>query len=308
MTLYLAIFRQGQSTFQAILSGTGAIYENNLFMANLFDFLSLKPQMSAAGGYRRLSVPLSGGIDFRGVGFRYPESEDWAIRDINLSIHPREKIALVGPNGAGKTTLIKLLSRLYDPTEGTILIDNIDIREIDPLQLRQKIGVIFQDFVRYHLPVSENIGFGQIDALDRMDRIIDSARKSGAHSTIEKLPDGYQTMLGRWFRGGHELSLGQWQKIALARAFMRDAEILVLDEPTASLDAQTEYEIFQRFRDLTVGKMAILISHRFSTVRMADRIVVIQQGRIAEIGSHNQLLKQQGIYAHLFSMQAEGYR
>jgi ATP-binding cassette, subfamily B, bacterial len=188
------------------------------------------------------------------------------------------------------------------------LIDGIDIRELDPLDLRQRIGVIFQDFVRYHLAASENIGVGQIEALDRLEQIIESARKSGAHSIIENLPDGYQTMLGRWFHGGHELSVGQWQKIALARAFMRDAEILVLDEPTASLDAETEYEIFRRFQELTVGKMAILISHRFSTVRMADRIVVIQEGRIAEIGSHHELLNQGGIYGHLFSLQAEGYR
>ena len=308
MTLYLTIFRQGQSTFQAILSGVGSIYENNLFMANLFDFLGLKPQMGVAARNQRLPVPLRRGIEFRGVGFRYPDSEEWALRDIDLTIRPGEKIALVGPNGAGKTTLIKLLSRLYDPTEGTILIDGIDIRELDPLDLRQRIGVIFQDFVRYHLAASENIGFGQIEALDRLEQIIESARKSGAHSIIENLPDGYQTMLGRWFHGGHELSVGQWQKIALARAFMRDAEILVLDEPTASLDAETEYEIFRRFQELTVGKMAILISHRFSTVRMADRIVVIQEGRIAEIGSHHDLLNQGGIYGHLFSLQAEGYR
>ena len=308
MTLYLTIFRQGQSTFQGILSGIGSIYENNLFMANLFDFLGLKPQMKVAAGTQKLPVPLRQGIEFLGVGFRYPDSEEWALRDIDLTIHPGEKIALVGPNGAGKTTLIKLLSRLYDPTEGTILIDGIDIRELDPLDLRQRIGVIFQDFVRYHLAASENIGFGQIEALNRLEQIIESARKSGAHSIIENLPDGYQTMLGRWFHGGHELSVGQWQKIALARAFMRDAEILVLDEPTASLDAETEYEIFRRFQELTVGKMAILISHRFSTVRMADRIAVIQEGRIAEIGSHHDLLNQGGIYGHLFSLQAEGYR
>jgi ATP-binding cassette subfamily B protein len=308
MTLYLTIFRQGQSTFQGILSGIGSIYENNLFMANLFDFLGLKPQMKIAAGTQKLPVPLRQGIEFLGVGFRYPDSEEWALRDIDLTIHPGEKIALVGPNGAGKTTLIKLLSRLYDPTEGTILIDGIDIRELDPLDLRQRIGVIFQDFVRYHLAASENIGFGQIEALNRLEQIIESARKSGAHSIIENLPDGYQTMLGRWFHGGHELSVGQWQKIALARAFMRDAEILVLDEPTASLDAETEYEIFRRFQELTVGKMAILISHRFSTVRMADRIAVIQEGRIAEIGSHHDLLNQGGIYGHLFSLQAEGYR
>ena len=308
MTLYLTIFRQGQSTFQGILSGIGSIYENNLFMANLFDFLGLKPQMKVAAGTQKLPVPLRQGIEFLGVGFRYPDREEWALRVIDLTIHPGEKIALVGPNGAGKTTLIKLLSRLYDPTEGTILIDGIDIRELDPLDLRQRIGVIFQDFVRYHLAASENIGFGQIEALNRLEQIIESARKSGAHSIIENLPDGYQTMLGRWFHGGHELSVGQWQKIALARAFMRDAEILVLDEPTASLDAETEYEIFRRFQELTVGKMAILISHRFSTVRMADRIAVIQEGRIAEIGSHHDLLRKGGIYGHLFSLQAEGYR
>jgi len=308
MTLYLSIFRQGQSTFQSILAGVGNIYENNLFMAHYFEFLELKPQMQVATPAEKLPASLIRGIEFRGVGFRYPESDEWVLRGIDLKILPGEKIALVGHNGAGKTTLIKLLSRLYDPTEGTILIDGTDIRELDPLDLRQKIGVIFQDFVRYHLPVSENIGFGQIEAADRMDKIVDSARKSGADAMIENLPQGYQTMLGRWFHGGHELSLGQWQRVALARAFMRDAEILVLDEPTASLDAQTEYEIFQHFKELTDGKMAILISHRFSTVRMADRIVVIEGGRVAENGSHEELLRREGIYARLFSMQAEGYR
>jgi ATP-binding cassette, subfamily B, bacterial len=308
MTLYLSIFRQGQTTFQSILAGIGNIYENNLFMAHYYEFLDLKPEMQVAAPARKLSPLLSRGIEFRGVGFRYPDSEEWVLRGVDLKIGPGEKIALVGHNGAGKTTLIKLLSRLYDPTEGAILLDGADIREIDPLELRQKIGVIFQDFVRYHLPVSENIGFGQIEDAERMDKIVESARKSGADAMIENLPEGYQTMLGRWFHGGHELSLGQWQRVALARAFMRDAEILVLDEPTASLDAQTEYEIFQHFKELTDGKMAILISHRFSTVRMADRIVVIQGGSIAEMGSHEELLRSEGIYARLFSMQAEGYR
>jgi len=308
MTLYLTIFRQGQSTFQSILAAVGNIYENNLFMANYFEFLDITPQMCVAAPANKLPVSMTRGIEFRGVGFRYPENDEWVLRDIDLKIRPGEKIALVGHNGAGKTTLIKLLSRLYDPTEGSILIDGIDLRDIDPLALRQKIGVIFQDFVRYHLPARENIGFGQIEAADDMEAIIESARKSGAHSMIENLPEGYETMLGRWFHGGHELSLGQWQRIALARAFMRDAEILVLDEPTASLDAQTEYEIFRHFQELTEGKMAILISHRFSTVRMADRIVVIQDGRITEAGSHQELVRQEGVYARLFAMQAEGYR
>jgi ATP-binding cassette subfamily B protein len=308
MTLYLAIFRQGQSTFQSILSAVGNIYENNLFMANFFEFLCLEPLMKITGQKRKLSLPLRGGIEFRDVGFRYPDSQEWALRGVNLIIRPGEKIALVGHNGAGKTTLIKLLSRLYDPSEGSILIDGIDIRDLDPLELQQTIGVIFQDFVRYHLPVRENIGFGQIDAMDDDERIAAAARKSGAHAVAEELPEGYETMLGRWFHDGHELSLGQWQKVALARAFMRDAEILVLDEPTASVDARTEYEIFQNFKALTEGKMAILISHRFSTVRMADRIAVIQDGRIAELGTHDELLRRAGTYAELFSMQAEGYR
>jgi ATP-binding cassette, subfamily B, bacterial len=308
MTLYLAIFRQGQSTFQSILSAMGNIYENNLFMANFFEFLCLEPRMKIARQQRKLPRPLRGGIEFREVGFRYPGSEEWALRGVNLIIRPGEKIALVGHNGAGKTTLIKLLSRLYDPTEGSILIDGIDIRDLDPLELQQRIGVIFQDFVRYHLPVRENIGFGQIDAMDDVGRIAAAARKSGAQEVVEELPEGYETMLGRWFHDGHELSLGQWQKIALARAFMRDAEILVLDEPTASVDARTEYEIFQNFKALTEGKMAILISHRFSTVRMADRIAVIEEGRIAELGTHDELLRREGTYAELFSMQAEGYR
>jgi ATP-binding cassette subfamily B protein len=277
-------------------------------MANFFDFLRLEPRMKTNGQGRKLPRPLRGGIEFRGVGFRYPDSDEWALRGVDLAIRPGEKIALVGHNGAGKTTLIKLLSRLYDPTEGSILIDGIDIRDLDPLELQQRIGVIFQDFVRYHLPVRENIGFGQIDAMDDAERIAAAARKSGAQAVVEELPLGYETMLGRWFHDGHELSLGQWQKIALARAFMREAEILVLDEPTASVDARAEYEIFQNFKTLTEGKMAILISHRFSTVRMADRIAVIQGGSIVELGTHEELLRREGVYAELFSMQAEGYR
>jgi ATP-binding cassette subfamily B protein len=308
MTLYLAIFRQGQATFQNILYAVSSIYENNLFMSNFFEFLGMTPQLAIAAKPKVLPATLRCGIEFRDVGFRYPDNDAWVLRRVNLIIRPGEKIALVGHNGAGKTTLIKLLSRLYDPTEGAILIDGIDLRDVDPLALRQKIGVIFQDFVRFHLPVKENIGFGQIDAAADLDRIVTSARKSGADTVIDRLPDGYDTMLGRWFSGGHELSLGQWQKVALARAFMREAEILVLDEPTASVDAQSEYEIFCHFQELTAGKMAILISHRFSTVRMADRIAVIEGGSVIEIGSHKELIDRNGTYARLFSMQAEGYR
>ena len=257
-----------------------------------------------------LSLPLriERGIEFRNVSFRYTDQTDYALRNVNLTIKPGEKIALVGANGAGKTTLVKLLTRLYDPSEGQIVIDGIDLRELDPKDLQKRIGVIFQDFVRYHLPARENVGFGQIEALDDEPRIVDSATRSGAHPTITALPNGYDTMLGRWFERGHELSGGEWQKVALARAFMREAEVLVLDEPTASLDALNEYAVFQRFRELTDHKIAILISHRFSTVRMADRIVVIEDGRITELGTHQELLKLGGTYAKLFTIQAEGYR
>ncbi|MBI1802141.1 MAG: ABC transporter ATP-binding protein, partial [Chloroflexi bacterium] len=232
----------------------------------------------------------------------------YALHDVNLTIRPGEKVALVGPNGAGKTTLIKLLTRLYDPTEGQILLDGVDLREYDLGELRQRIGVIFQDFVRYHLPASENVGFGQIEALDDRPRIVGAAQKSGAHSVIDALPEQYETMLGRWFSKGRDLSGGEWQKIALARAFMRDCEVLVLDEPTAALDAENELKVFQQFRELTIGKTAVLISHRFSTVRMADRIFVIDHGALTEQGTHEELLALGGTYARLFTLQAESYR
>ena len=251
---------------------------------------------------------LKQGLEFRHVWFRYPGRADWALRDLNLVVAPGEKLALVGQNGAGKTTLIKLLTRLYDPTEGQVLLDGVDLREYDPDELRSRIGVIFQDFVRYQLSAKENIGFGQIDRLDDQARLLSSAERGGADEVVAELPEGMETMLGRWFDKGHELSGGQWQKIALSREFMRDSEVLVLDEPTAALDAEREYEIFQRFRDLTAGKIAVLISHRFSTVRMADRIAVVENGQISELGSHDELLARGGTYARLFEMQAEGYR
>jgi ATP-binding cassette subfamily B protein len=277
-------------------------------MSNLFAFLELKAQMPVAARPIDLPRPIAHGVEFKHVSFKYPDRDEYALRDVSLTIKPGEKIALVGANGAGKTTFVKLMTRLYDPSEGQVLIDGIDLREVDPKDLQKRIGVIFQDFVKYYLPARENVGFGQIDQLENEPRIVDSATRSGADPTIRSLPQGYDTMLGKWFERGHDLSGGEWQKVALARAFMREAEVLVLDEPTASLDALNEYAIFQRFRELTDNKIALLISHRFSTVRMADRIVVLDGGRIIETGSHAELLALGGEYAKLFTIQAEGYR
>jgi ATP-binding cassette subfamily B protein len=253
-------------------------------------------------------------IVFENVSFHYPGAAVPALQEINLVLRPGEKIALVGENGAGKTSLVKLLARLYDPTSGRITFDGHDLRELDTDSLHRRIAIIFQDFAHYHLTARENIGFGQVEALDDTVRIRAAARRSGADAEIEKLPAGYETTLGRWFVGpgerddSHDLSIGQWQKVALARAFMRDAPVLVLDEPTASLDARAEYDIFQRFQSLAADRTTVLISHRFSTVRMADRILVLDGGRIIEQGSHAELLALGGRYAQLFNMQAEGYR
>ncbi|NJL04292.1 MAG: ABC transporter ATP-binding protein [Chloroflexaceae bacterium] len=308
MTLYLTVFRQSQMTMQGIFGSFGRLFESGLFLNNLFDFLALQPRMAISANPQRVPRPLQHGIELRDVSFRYPDKEEWSLRHINLIIRPNEKLALVGANGAGKTTLIKLLTRLYDPTEGQILLDGVDLREYDLDDLRRTIGVIFQDFVHYHATVSDNIGFGQIEHLGDQQRISSAAIRGGAEPVIAGLPDGYATMLGKWFTEGQELSGGQWQKIALGRAFMREGEVLVLDEPTAALDAEREYEIFQSFRELTAGRIAILISHRFSTVRMADRIVVLENGHLIEMGTHADLLACDGTYARLFNMQAEGYR
>jgi len=308
MTLYLSVFRSSQGMFEAILTGVNKLYENGLFMSNLFAFLELQPQMVRSAQALPVPSTFRQGIEFRHVSFKYTGQSDWALHDVNMTIKPGEKIALVGQNGAGKTTLIKLLTRLYDPTEGQILLDGVDLRDYDLEGLRRQIGVIFQDFVRYHLTASENVGFGQIEALQDRPRIVGAAQKSGADPVIAGLPEGYETTLGRWFSKGRDLSGGEWQKIALGRAFMRDCALLVLDEPTAALDAENELRVFQKFRELVADKMAVLISHHFSTVRMADRIFVIEDGHISEQGSHTELLAQGGTYARLFTLQAESYR
>jgi ATP-binding cassette subfamily B protein len=245
---------------------------------------------------------------FEDVGFRYPNAERWAVRHLSFTLHAGEVLALVGENGAGKTTLVKLLARLYDPDEGRILLDGYDLREYDIDQLRAHIGVIFQDFVRYHLSAAENIAVGQIDAREDRLRIVEAARRSMADDVIRGLPGGYDQVLGKRFKKGIDLSGGEWQKVAIARAYMRDADLLILDEPTAALDARAEFEVFQRFKELSAGKTAVLISHRFSTVRMADRILVLEAGQIEEVGSHEQLLAAGHRYAELFELQAAGYR
>jgi ATP-binding cassette subfamily B protein len=308
MTLYLGIARASQSNFSSVFSGLSNLYENGLFLSNLFSFLALEPKMMPPANPTPTPEKILHGIEFRNVSFKYEGSDEWALKDVNLSMHPGEKVALVGMNGAGKTTLIKLLTRMYDPTEGSITLDGVDLRDMDLKELHKKIGVIFQDFVRYHLSAAENVGFGQIDEMEDVERVIRSAKKSGAHELIEAMPEGYETVLGRWFHSGRELSGGEWQKVALARAFMRDCEVLVLDEPTAALDAINEMRVFQQFRELTEDKLAVIISHRFSTVRMADRIFVIEAGQIVEEGTHEELLRLGGRYARLFTLQAESYK
>jgi ATP-binding cassette subfamily B protein len=307
MTMYLMLFRQGQSAVSAILSAVGGMYEDNLYLSTLYDYLET-PVDGTKGVAVRGPHP-EDGIRFEKVSFTYPGAEQPTLVDIDLHIRPGESLALVGENGSGKTTLIKLLTRLYTPTAGRILLDGRDLREWDEAALRDRIGVIFQDFTRYQLMLGENIGAGDVRHFEDEERWREAGEKGMAAPIVASLPQGYRTPLGKWFNDGRELSGGQWQKIALSRAFMRSrADILVLDEPTSAMDAAAEATIFEHFRTLTRGRIAILISHRFSTVRMADQIVVIENGRIIERGSHDELMRQNGHYSHLFSLQAKGYR
>jgi ATP-binding cassette subfamily B protein len=307
MTMYLVLFRQGQSAVSAILTSVSGMYEDNLYLSNLYEYLE-QPVTSRRGDALKGPEP-ERGLEFENVSFTYAGATEKALSDISLQIRPGESLALVGENGSGKTTLIKLLTRLYDPTGGRILLDGLDLQEWDVEALRQRVGVIFQDFGRYQFSVGENIGAGDVRHIDDRERWKDAATTGLAAPFIEEMPDSYETQLGRWFKGGRELSGGQWQKIALSRAFMRsDADILVLDEPTASMDASSEAEVFEHFRTASSSKMTILISHRFSTVRAAAQIVVIHQGRVLERGDHESLLAENGQYAHLFNLQAKGYK
>ena len=306
MTMYLMLFRQGQAAVSAMLSAIGGMYEDNLYLSTLYEYLETPVRV---GGGAAVQGPDSrDGIRFEAVSFTYPGADAPTLHDINLHIRPGESLALVGQNGSGKTTLIKLLTRLYAPDQGRILLDGLDLAQWNENALRQRIGVIFQDFARYQMLVGENVGAGDVTRFEDRERWREASDKGMASAFIDSLPQGFETQLGKWFKDGRELSGGQWQKIALARAFMREqADILVLDEPTAAMDAQAEATIFEHFSAMSSQRIVILISHRFSTVRMAEQIVVIQDGRIIEHGNHAQLLAQAGHYAHLFALQAKGY-
>jgi ATP-binding cassette subfamily B protein len=308
LTFLAGSFRQSRDLIQRVLLSLSQVFEQSLYLDDLFTFLAIEPRIRPAPGARAVPTPIRQGFVFEGVGFRYPGAEQWAVRGLSFTLAPGERIALVGENGAGKTTLVKLLARLYDPTEGRILLDGVDLREYDLFSLRRNVGVIFQDFVRYDFLLRENIAVGNIGRLEDQPSIEGAAGRSLADTVARRLAGGYAQMLGRRFEGGVDLSGGEWQKVALARAYMRDAQLLILDEPTAALDARAEYEVFLRFSELTKGRMAVLISHRFSTVRMADRILVLRGGELVEQGTHAELLALGGLYSELFQLQAAGYR
>jgi ATP-binding cassette subfamily B protein len=321
LTFLAASFRQSRDLIQSLLMSASGIYEQSLYLKDLFDFFDMQPSIRSKPGALAVPKPIRHGFVFEDVGFKYPGSEHWAVRHLSFAIRPGERVALVGENGAGKTTLTKLLARLYDPSEGRILLDGVDLREYGLDDVRHAIGVIFQDFVRYDMRFDENVGVGEVEDVRQYldaeptqtngqppEAIARAAEKSLAASLLPRLPASYRQMLGRRFDDGVDLSGGEWQKVALARAYMRDAQLLILDEPTAALDARAEYDVFVRFNALMAGRMAVVISHRFSTVRMADRIVVLTKGEIVEQGTHEELVASSGLYAELFSLQAAGYR
>ncbi|MBS1529790.1 MAG: ABC transporter ATP-binding protein [Bacteroidetes bacterium] len=308
LTFLAGSFRQLRTLLEGILSRFTTVSQGAIFLSDFFEFFEIQPKIHNMRGARPFPNPIRQGFTFENVGFQYLNSDRWANRNLNFTLRPMEKLALVGENGAGKSTLVKLLARLYDPTEGRILLDGYDLKEYELTELRQHIGIIFQDFLRYQMTFSQNIAAGNIDEQGNGELIKASARQSLADELAQKLPGGYDQMLGKRFSEGVELSGGEWQKVAIARAYMRDAQLLILDEPTSALDARAEYQVFERFTELTRGKMAVLISHRFSTVRMADRIVVLDKGEIVEIGSHEELLANGGRYAELFRLQAMGYQ
>ncbi|AOX01382.1 ABC transporter ATP-binding protein [Moorena producens PAL-8-15-08-1] len=308
LVLYHQALQRGQNNIRALLTSISGLYEDNLFLGNLYEFLDLKPNVVEPTYPKPIPHSMSRGIVFDHVSFQYGTTTRKALTNINLTVRPGETIALVGENGSGKTTLIKLLCRLYDPTAGSITIDGIDIRNFKIADLRRQISVIFQDYAKYNFTAKENIWLADIDLPRDHETIIDAARRSGADEVITSLPQGYNTMLGKLFDQGEELSIGQWQKIALARAFLRDSQVIVLDEPTSAMDPKAEYEVFMKFRELIEDQAAILITHRLSTVKMADRIYVMDQGSIVESGTHAELMQLDGTYAHLFETQAKNYR
>ncbi|MEL6561110.1 MAG: ABC transporter ATP-binding protein [Bacteroidota bacterium] len=308
LTFLAGSFMRFRMILEGALNRFSRITEGALYLKDFFEFFEIQPKILAPEQAVPMPQKITKGFEFVNVGFKYEGTEKWAVRNLSFKLDAGEKLALVGENGAGKTTLVKLLARLYDPTEGQILLDGVDLRKYDPVAYNKSVGVIFQDFVRFSFKAGLNIAVGKIDEKDKMESIEHAADKSLAAEVIAGLPEKYDQMIGRRFKDGVDLSGGQWQKIALARAYMRDAQLMILDEPTAALDARAEHEVFQRFIDLTRNKTSVLISHRFSTVRMADRILVLKGGTVDEIGSHEELLAKEGLYAYLFKLQAKGYQ
>jgi ATP-binding cassette subfamily B protein len=308
LTFLSGSFLRLRGLLEQFLTGFSTVAGQAMYLDDFFSFFEIKPEIVSPANPRPFPQRILEGFVFQDVGFRYPGAERWAVRNLTFELRAGEVLALVGENGAGKTTLVKLLARLYDPDEGRVLLDGVDLREYDLFELRRNIGVIFQDYVRFHLSAADNIAVGLIEAREDRARVERAAERSLADEVIAKLPGGYDQLIGRRFKTGVDLSGGEWQKIAIARAYMRDAQVLILDEPTAALDARAEFEVFQRFKELSAGKTAVLISHRFSSVRMADRIVVLGDGRVEAMGTHAELMQQGGRYKELFELQAAGYR